>query len=148
MKMRGILFRAKPTEKNHNNNEWIEGHYAELGRGDGKEYYIIQNNSLAGLFEKEEYNKSFSDYQVDPETVCQYTDSISIGGNKIFEHDIVEKDGAIGIVKFGKYGNGFHIGYYIDWINFPHFRNELHFWEGRVRIIGNIFDNPELIQSN
>lgn len=67
--IREILFKGmKKSDKG-----WIEGYYAELGKGDDREHYIIQNNSLAGLFEKEEYNKTFSDHPVIPETVGQYT---------------------------------------------------------------------------
>ena len=51
---------------------------------------------------------------------------------------------ALGIVKFGKYGNDFHLGFHIYWINCPHLRNEICFWDTKVRVIGNIFDNPEI----
>lgn len=128
--MRKILFKAKHIHvflsNEHLNNRWIEGYLSD-------ENYI-HSPELEGEF------------LIDPETVCQYTDSIDIGRKKIFEHDIVEEKGTIGIVKFGKYGNGFHLGYFIDWINCPHLRNELSYWEGKVRVIGNIFDNPELLK--
>lgn len=134
--MREILFRGKRIDS----GEWVEGYFAFYSQGfseEGKAEYIIRDTSKKLYF-------------VDPKTVCQYTGSFSsilTEGKKIFEQDIVEIDGAIGIVKFGKYGNGFHFGYYIDWINCPHFRNEFYFWEGKVRVIGNIFDNPDLIES-
>lgn len=140
--MREILFKGKRND----NGKWVEGSYCPKKTGhyeDDKfdkfveeiQHLIIVNMNDGG----------YQYAEVEPETVGQYTDSTAIGGKKIFEHDIIEKDDAIGIVKFGKYGNGFHLGYYIDWINCPHFRNELHFWEGRVRVIGNIFENPELV---
>lgn len=137
--MREILFRGKCIGY----KEWIkDGEWVQ-----GLPMYTA-NKSEKGKIDRILTLRDgyYSILLVDPETVCQYTNSIALGGDKIFEHDIVEEDGAIGIVKFGKYGNGFHIGYYIDWINFPHLRNELHFWDGRVRIIGNIFDNPELVE--
>lgn len=137
--MREILFRGKRIDS----GEWVDGYFAFYPQGfseEGKAEYIIRDTSKnAGKL-----------YFVDPETVCQYTGSISsilTGGKKIFEQDIVEIDAAIGIVKFGKYGNGFHLGYYIDWINCPRLRNELNYWEGKVKVIGNIIDNPDLIKS-
>lgn len=140
---REILFRGKRKD----NGEWVEGFYFSMEHYDGRHihHFIIPlgaDLSLGTPIEKIQV-------EMDYETICQYTGSIAsivTGGKKIFEHDIVEKDGAIGIVKFGKYGNGFHFGYYIDWINCPHFRKELYFWEGKVRDIGNIFDNPELLR--
>lgn len=134
--MRETLFRGK--RKDH--GSWAEGFHVMYSTSIGYPYSYTNGKHY---IQTVPHNIQ---YEVDPETICQYTNSIALGGDKIFEHDIVEEDGAIGIVKFGKYGNGFHIGYYIDWINFPHLRNELHFWEGRVRIIGNIFDNPELVE--
>lgn len=133
--MREILFRGKRID----NGEWVDGYFAFYPQGfseEGKAEYIIRDTS------KNEGKL----YSVDPETICQYTGSISsilTGGKKIYEKDIVEIDAAIGIVKFGKYGNGFHFGYYIDWIN-SRYRQELGFWEGKVKVIGNIFDNPAI----
>ena len=65
--------------------------------------------------------------------------------NKNFVNDIVEYDGSIGIVRFGQYGNGFHFGYYIQWLHCLHLRNELYFWASKVAVVGNIFDNTELV---
>lgn len=139
--MREILFRGKRNDS----GEWVEGNLLKSDES----YYIVP---YFGVNSIEDIICCVCDkliilhaFEIDPETVCQYTEAIAIGGKKIFEHDIVENDGTIGIVKFGKYRNGFHLSYYIDWITCPLLRNELCYWESKVKVIGNILDNPELI---
>lgn len=127
--MRDILYRGK-TIHELPKNKWVFGYLCN------KDYISCP--------------ESGNGYPVDPETVCQYTGSISsilTGGNKIFEQDIVDIDGVIGVVKFGKYGNGFHTGFYIEWVN-SEFRQEIGFWDGKVKVIGNIFDNSELLKGD
>lgn len=144
--MREILFRGKRQD----NGEWIKGCLL-IDYVSGQYFIHASGNSVNESNKTNEDGRlQFVAFEVDPETVCHYTNAIAIGGKKIYEHDIVivEKDGAIGIVKFGKYGNSFHFGFYIEWINCPHFRNELYFWESNVKVIGNIFDNPELLKEN
>lgn len=127
---REILFRAKHihalSRNKHLDGRWIEGYLSN------KDY--INSQELVGEF------------LVDPETVCQYTNLTDKNGKKIFEGDIVKEESDIGIIKFGKYGNGFHYGFYIEWITCPNLRPELAFWNSRVERIGNIFDNPELMR--
>lgn len=125
--------------KKETTGEWVEG------------YYTFYSNEYSG--EKHPQGvirdtRGFTEriFFVIPETVCEYTGVPDIEMSKIFVNDIVEHDGSIGIVRFGKYGNGFHFGYYIDWINCG-YRQELGFWKGKVKVIGNIFDNPDLIKS-
>lgn len=133
---REILFRAKRID----NGEWVEGFCLPIR----KRTYIICEAETECVDGENTDLYATEWYEVDPETVCQYTNSIAIGGERIWENDFVKYDGAIGIVKFGKYENGFHFGFHIYWINCPHLRNEICYWESEVRVIGNIFDNPEI----
>lgn len=133
--MEDILFRGKRTD----NGKWVEGWYVmystsighPYSRTNGKHCIVTAPHNI--------------DRQIDPKTICQYTGCTTADIKKIFTNDIVEIDGTIGVVKFGKYGNGFHLGYYIQWINCE-FRQELGFWDGKVKHLGNVFDNPELIK--
>ena len=125
--MEDILFRGKRFA----NGEWIYGVPVQHSSGD---YQIFSG-----------YSNANSILVVDSKTICQYTGCLTADIKKIFVNDIVEVDGIIGVVKFGKYGNGFHLGYYIEWINCG-YRQELGFWEGKVKHLGNVFDNSELIK--
>lgn len=54
-------------------------------------------------------------------------------------------------IKFGLYSNSFSTqkynqGFYMDFMDNEYYRNELGYWAGKSVVIGNIFDNPELLQ--
>lgn len=140
-----ILFRGKCiSDDSCLKGKWLEGN--PLRDGHTGKYYIHRDNCLN---ESDNVVKEgllrFVAYEIDPETICQYTSLIDRYGKKIFLGDIVNSNDTIGIVRFGKYKNGFHFGYYIEWLKCPHLRQELGFWNGISKVIGNVFDNPELI---
>lgn len=145
---RELLFRGKRTD----NGEWVEGYFVK-GEWyfDKKEIYALLPLDLC-FFPRCEISEWV---EVDPKTVCQYTGLIDKDGNKIFEGDIV---------KF-KHGGEFHDrgiwyrNYAIEYVNTFHtyglrFRNQsIHFACKKsiismhdVEVIGNIFDNPELLE--
>lgn len=143
--MMKILFRGKCIDETCLKGKWLEGQI--LHDGVAGKHYIHWNNCLNESDNVgEEGLLRFVAYEVDPETVCQYTGLPDKTGKKIFNGDIIISDGTIGIVKFGKYKNGFHYGFYVEWTSCPLLRQELGFWNDRSEIIGNIFDNPELIK--
>lgn len=132
--MREILFRGKMIDT----NKWIIGYFA-IGQSDGLSYIIPINNS---------YESAKVVYD---ETVGQYTGLQDKNGNKIFEGDILELyDQFIkyrGIVEFRhsafiiKYGNRMTTLYEIERQN--HFNSGL--WN--LNVIGNIYDNHELLEA-
>lgn len=142
--MREILFRGKRVD----NGEWLEG------------YYLCQKNHYIGtkhyiyVFGDKEYNKycdEDSRYEVDPATVDEYTGLQDKNGQKIFEGDIVEKtlwwrgkiDGKIrGVITFD------HADYVISWNQETHISRYISSIDnmGSLEIIGNVHDNPELLE--
>jgi uncharacterized phage protein (TIGR01671 family) len=134
--MREILFKAKDL-----NGKWVEGslkqlaNYCEIVTFDNERYQKESN----GGWEMFDYTKEIA---VDPETVCQYTGLTDKNGNKIFEGDAVKC----------KFGNSFEI-WIVKWVDhfeyngyttigyLPFSKEDWHIME----VIGNIFDNPELL---
>lgn len=74
--------------------------------------------------------------QVDPETVGQYTGIDNRGGEMIFEGDVVKME-----LTGELYAVSFSSGTYLVAPAYP-----LHYWHGRCDIVGNIYDNPDLME--
>lgn len=136
--MREILFRGKDIR-----GEWHIGLLAHIGNA----WYISNKTGVATAFE------------VIPSTIGQFT-GLTDKGNKIFEGDIIKHHFEIGVVKFGSYETPYrdwsvitqdifskHIGFYINWITLD-YRKDIEFWKNKIKVIGNIHDNPELLRSD
>lgn len=134
--MREILFRGKANECNNEEEfeygEWVEGLITFVG-------------SYNGIYSATILTDEYDECQVDPETVGQYTGLTDKNGVKIFEGDIVtgyfnhEKiigtiiygsDATFFIQRNGLFGIGLNNA--TDWLS----------------VIGNIHDNPELLEVN
>lgn len=127
-----ILFRGKRVD----NGEWIEGYFWKDIWGDNTEYIYYDGE----------------DYEVIPETVGQYTGLTDKNGKKIFEGDIVmhiqkyDISGVVASVGIVRWSNS-----YGSWVitDFDNGRadmflgNEAH----RTEVIGNIHNNPELLEA-
>lgn len=135
--MRDILFKAKRKD----NGEWVEGFYEKKiewhrlseGRYAKAETHYICVNMVSS-------EDSYIDrIIVVPETICQYTGLTDKNGNKIWENDIL-KSGLI--ITWEKECASFCLSRK-GWA-FKHFFGEA--VDGcDCEVIGNIFDNPELI---
>lgn len=98
-------------------------------------------------------------YEIDSKTLGECTCGTDKTGELAFEGDLVEDefDVAIGVIRYGEYKQPFnddkftkHIGFYVDWIEGDDrglLRVDLGYWLPLVKIIGNIHDNPELLES-
>ena len=139
--MRPILFRAKRKD----NGEWVEGYYcvtiANVTTVPGNQHLIIRNDFIFG-----------ERFLIDPETLCQFTGLYDKNGEKIWEGDVVEFTRKIG---YG-YGNEKRKPYLLEWncegsyVGFG-FRKEVAFTNKKSQlciVIGNRFDNPELLFNN
>jgi uncharacterized phage protein (TIGR01671 family) len=135
--MREYLFRGKRTDK----GEWVYGD-------------LLQNCNCIKIREQEKDIKHIAkSFAVDPESVGQFTglcDKNDKNGKKIFEGDIVKRDFTlwhgetkktretqIGVVVYSNRECGFQVEKKCN-LRKP--------WDGdTIEIIGNIHDNPELI---
>ena len=132
--MRDILFRGKRVD----NGEWVEGYYAGVAKN---------NIILTGRIDITETIGAEA-FRIIPETVGQYTGLTDKNGRKIFEGDIVKRYYQSNVL--------FNVGV-INW------DSRSAWWacqlytmnpcfslydENQVEIIGNIFDNPELLENN
>ena len=138
--MRDILFRGKRTD----NGEWVYGYYT-------KARYYLNDKEMHVIFapDGEAFPRcEFSDYEeVDPETVCQFTGLYDKDGRKIFEGDIVEGNSEY-FTYTHPYGKVVYDGgqYLISFDDVLEDIECLGAWANDVEIIGNIYDNPELLK--
>ncbi len=136
--MREILFKAKRVE----NGEWVEG-------------YVIRKYGLYFIYDiVNSESCRQNNYEIDPETLCQFTELYDKNGKRIWENDIANTDSNVCVqIKFGKYCDRFamwkyHQGFYMAFSDKGRdfYRNELGYWHNKIEIVGNIFDNPELVK--
>lgn len=93
-------------------------------------------------------------YPVIPETVGMYVGE-HISGVKVFENDIIKYgENHFGVVVFGKYSasRSENIGFYVNWLDpsdSEYYRQDLGWWLEKpyVEIVGNAYDNKELIEN-
>ena len=133
--MREILFRGKRLD----NGEWVYGYYVHIGPVSCQRAYIIP-----------EYTSAIYVKEVDPSTVGQYTGLKDKNDKQIFEGDIVSTDIARPylIVEFRdgcfmfNCNDGGKDYYDIMLPILEDAQTEYKYGE----IIGNIHDNPELLE--
>ena len=142
--MREILFRAKRKNWRDLPKEewWVEGSYHHQTDYYGEscdKHYIIDGTET----DMEGYGEH---YEIDPETLCQYTGMVDRNGKRIWENDIVkhEVSDTIGTVKWYQED---YVGWCVDdiVIDEQQFTDEM--WN-ECEVIGNIFDNPELLKGD
>lgn len=168
--MREILFKAKRKD----NGEWVEGYYI---------YHIKRTPSPIGDSVKPEDEQhvimrdGFSDwnmprntvhFDIDPETLCQYTGLKDKNGNKIWENDILMCHNNKNELVKAEYGEFYvidaetleRVDKVIGWnysvittdalskcepFCLPMPLTEEYIRSCEMAICGNIFDNPELL---
>ena len=133
--MRDILFKAKRKD----NSEWVEGFLFETTDNS----YIAYNNQFDDDLMLSPKNIFI---RVDKDTICQYTGLTDNNGNKIWENDVVKCD-------YDDYGDK------KTYIGKVFFREDTctflvtdmkstnyEWWNEDKEVIGNIFDNAELLE--
>jgi uncharacterized phage protein (TIGR01671 family) len=141
---REILFKAKRID----NGEWVEGNLMVIKSGE----YIVPSDSWFDYGELAYYES------VEPSTICQYTGLTDKNGNKIWENDIVkciDKYGEaefLAVIEFGNPNSYYSWGYQLRHIKGDEPNLDILLWISMeevgvtCEVIGNIFDNPELLE--
>mgnify|MGYP001127399996 CR=1 FL=1 len=147
--------------KRINNGEWIVGYL-----------YKLSKNNPPFIMLCSKYGES---YEVDEHTICRCTGSKDKNGKLIWENDIAELFGHRGVIKYACGGFGIVYRKNIDWEEIQanimcvtgcenilyacENDNYISLWEiywnfndeddsvNTVEVIGNIFDNKELLES-
>lgn len=135
--MREIFFRGKKIDS----GEWVEGCFSVIS-----EKTVIIEKESENFYdvdgEKDCHGNKIT--EVITATICQYTGLTDKNGKKIWENDIVQYGAVAAIVKFGEYGNG-NLGFYVDFTEETNYRKDFAYWTKKVIVVGNAFDNPELL---
>ena len=130
---REIIFKAKRVD----NGRWVVGGYFSEPYTDKK--YIVRWNS---------FGIGFNEFiEVNPDTLCQYTGLTDKNGQKIWENDICKM-----------VYNGVVYVYVVVWdkteLDFKGTNGKENYGRNfeylgcceEIEVIGNIFDNPELLE--
>ena len=121
------LFKAKRLD----NGEWVEGYLF----GIWEKRYILwgMTNDIPNMIE------------VDPSTICQCTGLKNKNGKLIWENEIIKCKFGIAVAVWDK------SEWRIKWVKDNIWRKDLHYWvvedNQRTEVIGNKFENPELLES-
>lgn len=134
---REILFKAKRKD----NGEWVEGYYVYCRK---RHYILPMLNKAIGFDERED-----EWVEADPNTICQYTGLTDKNGKRIWENDICDrKEKYPEIVTYNK--GDWQLDYSYALGKEKHFcACNLGFYvceRNCVEVIGNVFDNPELLE--
>ena len=126
--MREILFRGKRTD----NGEWVEGRLlAKNVIVPTGQHFFIEANFI--------YVDDLRGYEVDLETVGQFTGLYDKNGKKIFEGDILKYEEEYYLVKFLEYR---WVAIYKTCLPDDLDQRTAKDFEK----VGNIYDNPELLE--
>lgn len=138
--MREILFKAKRID----NGEWVEGYYTERN---GKTFIGIDISIYSDMFEVF-CTPVIRWFEVDPETLCEFTGRCDKNGKKIWENDILmahldesyPEDVTYETIEWGFAGWVTHETNSADRQYLDEFDTKL------FEVVGNIFNNKELLQ--
>lgn len=129
------LFKAKRVD----DGEWVQGCYIYNIDRDCSESLNKFAHRIQPL-----YAHAYAE-PIDPTTICQCTDLKDKNGKLIWENDIIRTKVGTAKVIWDK------SEWRIEWLKSDLWRKDLYYWavedNQKIEVIGNIFDNPESLES-
>lgn len=124
------LFKAKRIAS----GDWLVGYVVKYGYTGREKYYIVPS-----------YASDLYAIEIDPSTICQCTGLKDENDKLIWENDIIRCKVGTAKVIWDK------SEWRIEWLKNDLWRKDLYYWAvediQRIVVIGNIFDNKELLES-
>lgn len=150
--MREILFKAKRLD----NGKWVEGYYCKLDEttyciSEDYERYPVPTHHYILHEAMTDWGlpNRFLQFEINPDTLCQFTGLTDKNGKKIWENDICDrKEKYPEIVAYNKgdwqldYSYAFGKEMHYNACNLGFYACE----RNCVEVIGNIFDNADLLE--
>ena len=131
--MREILFKAKRKD----NGKWVEGYYCKTTIGND-----VRPSDVIFVPFKVSRNEEWGWMKVDSDTICQYTGLTDKNGKKIWENDILALDDIKWIVAW----SASECCYAVKDITNNVSIGLLNIVKIKSVVMGNIFDNPKLLE--
>lgn len=132
------LYKAKRI----NNGEWVIGYYGVIGKRNVIIEEYAENYYCPDTCESRHGNQI---HEVNSKTICQCTGLKDKNGKLIYENDIIRCKVGTAKVIWDK------SEWRIEWLKNDLWRKDLYYWAvediQRIVVIGNIFDNKELLES-
>ena len=132
------LFKAKRSD----NGEWVIGNLITnvfFRLGQSIPYILCPDKAKYDCFE--DFTEGNGIFEVRPDTICRCTGLNDKSGNLIWKNDIVKDTVIYGVVKW----DNANARYVID-DREDGYQDYSEWWQ-ETEVIGNIFDNPELLES-
>lgn len=124
------LFKAKRIAS----GDWLVGYVVKYGYTGREKYYIVPS-----------YASDLYAIEIDPSTICQCTGLKDENDKLIWENDIIRCKVGTAKVIWDK------SEWRIEWLKNDLWRKDLYYWAvediQRIVVIGNIFDNKDLLES-
>ena len=123
------LFKAKKTDS----EEWVVGSLISMPHGG----YMIDRVADSGRFR----------VMINPSTICQCTGLKDKNGKLIWENDVANclTEDCCGYIGWNESEAGFYFNVLLEDGRFE--EEHIYDYQDGIEVIGNIFDNPELLES-